>query len=307
MHPFARFDRVIRSALHPVALACAAGLGIASWVGATHAAEPLFAPVPPVAPVAPVVPPAATVQAPGALSEQARQRLSEQAPSSRVKAVSGRVSNESQPVSRTPVPPAPVLSTARQVAPNHLEPLWGNDAVPAGPVPAHKAVAPRTVERPPAGKVTRVLDAKPPAAPQRSAAKAERQARKGAVAAAQGVSPRVKALGKAKGKVAGKATAKASSKALASRKARTPARASLDATARRTKQVVSAADGRVSGKVGRAKKTSGSLANQAKAKRVGKPVKAIAAHARADKAKPARSKVKAAAPRPPQRPTQRAI
>ncbi len=132
-------------------------MGAAAWIGQAQAAEPLFAPVPP---TPPVVQQPAPVQAPGALSEQARQRLSEQAPASRAKAISGRVSNEPAPANKVPVA-QPVTSTARQVPPNHLEPLWGNDALPAGPMPGNKPLAARKAEQPAAAKVTPVADAQP--------------------------------------------------------------------------------------------------------------------------------------------------
>jgi hypothetical protein len=81
-----------------------------------QAGAPQFTPV---AQAAPGVLQMAPSQPKGALSEQARQRLADQAV--RPAPVSGRVANEA----------APALSTARQVSPNHLEPLWGQDAVPA--------------------------------------------------------------------------------------------------------------------------------------------------------------------------------
>ncbi len=118
----------------------------------TRAAEPQFTPV---AQAVPGVLQTAPAQPKGALSEQARQRLADHA--ARPAPVSGRVANEV----------APALSTARQVAPNHLEPLWGQDALPAPkgdtvPKPqATKVAAPSAVAAPRAPQSPKVAPVPP--------------------------------------------------------------------------------------------------------------------------------------------------
>lgn len=285
MQPSALFRRPAQSALRPVALVCSCLMGAAVWVGQVQAAEPLFAPVPPTPPV--VLQPA-PVQAPGALSEQARQRLSEQAPSSRVKAISGRVSNEPAPANKSPVA-QPVTSTARQVAPNHLEPLWGNDAVPAGPIPGNKPLAARKAEQPAAAKVTPVADAQPakpnkavtPSAAvkrtvvasdrhaerhsERHAAKAERQPLKAAKATQSGkASGKVHAhdkVGTTQRLAAHEVPRSSRVKGVVSKgkpvargsQARASTRVAVAPEARRTKHAAAVADARAAGKAGRAK------------------------------------------------------
>lgn len=101
---------------HRFAWGVVVGLLVLGGAVPTRAAEPQFTPV---AQAVPGVLQTAPAQPSGALSEQARQRLADHA--ARPAPVSGRVANEA----------APALSTARQVAPNHLEPLWGQDALPA--------------------------------------------------------------------------------------------------------------------------------------------------------------------------------
>lgn len=114
------------------------------------AAEPLFDPSsanPPVRTGAPAAP------RKGELSEQARQRLAEQGSAS--VAPMGTAGGAAAPagasrlVREGGVGGVVPVSTARQVAPNHLEPLWGEDAVPA-PTPAARRVAsPKAVARGP--------------------------------------------------------------------------------------------------------------------------------------------------------------